>query len=100
MFAFRTPEPSAATRAREDAAQDLAQDAMNSKSFHLACEIFERHISQYGPSFRLYLLLGDAYAKGERFQEAIDAYIAAYRWLLFIIFLSRHRFLLSTFSSA
>jgi len=79
MFAFRTPEPSAATRAREDAAQDLAQDAMNSKSFHLACEIFERHISQYGPSFRLYLLLGDAYAKGERFQEAIDAYIAAYR---------------------
>jgi len=83
MYAPRQRDKAAATpsatREHEENTQDLAQKAINSQHFQLASEIFERHISQHGPSFKLYVHLGDAYSKGERLQEAVDAYIAAFR---------------------
>ena len=62
-----------------ESAQDLAQEALNSRRFTLAAEIYEKFISQHGPSFKTYILLADAYAKGERLKEAVDAYSVAFR---------------------
>ena len=62
-----------------ESAQSLALDALNSRRFTLAAEIYEKFISQHGPNFKTYILLGDAYAKGERLQEAVEAYSTAFR---------------------
>jgi len=62
-----------------ESAQSLALDALNSRRFTLAAEIYEKFISQHGPNFKTYILLADAYAKGERLQEAVEAYSTAFR---------------------
>ena len=69
---FRMAEPA-------ESAQSLALDALNSRRFTLAAEIYEKFISQHGPNFKTYILLADAYAKGERLQEAVEAYSTAFR---------------------
>ena len=63
-----------------ESVQELAQEAYNSRKFSLAAEIYEKFISQHGPNFKTLILLADAYARGERLQEAVDTYSKAFRW--------------------
>ena len=63
-----------------DDTDELGREAVRSHQFGLAAEIYEKHISQHGPSFKTCLMLADSYAKGERLQEAVDAYATAFRY--------------------
>ena len=64
-----------------ESAQDLAQEALNSRRYTLAAEIYEKYVSQHGPNFKTYIMLADAYAKGERLKEAVDTYSVAFRYI-------------------
>ncbi|VDI39404.1 Hypothetical predicted protein [Mytilus galloprovincialis] len=58
---------------------DLARQAFNTNNFLLAVEIFERTISQNGPSVDLYLGLADSFAKTGQFNKAFETYSSASR---------------------
>lgn len=58
---------------------DLARQAFNTNNFHLAVEIYERTISEHGPSVDLYLGLADSFARTGQFYKAFETYSSASR---------------------
>ena len=58
---------------------DLARQAFNTSNFFLAVEIYERTISENGPSIDLYLGLADSFAKSGQFNKAFETYSSASR---------------------
>ena len=58
---------------------DIASEALKSKNFQLASEIYERVIREKGPACQLLLDLGTSLALGGRISEAFTAFLKAYR---------------------
>jgi len=58
---------------------DIATEALKSKNFQLASEIYERVITEKGPACHLLIDLGNCLALGGRISEAFTAYLKAYR---------------------
>lgn len=58
---------------------DLARQAVSTKNFDLAAEIYGREIRQNGPKVKLYLGLADSHALNGDLKEAFQAYSVAFR---------------------
>lgn len=58
---------------------DLAKQAFDTNNFELAADIYERTITENGPTTVLYLGLADSFARGKQFGKAFEAYSKAFK---------------------
>ena len=56
---------------------ELAKQAFSSRNFTLAAEIYDRNITEHGPTLELYMGLADSLARGGQFKLAFDAHSQA-----------------------
>lgn len=58
---------------------DIAQEAIRSRNFTLATEVYERIIREKGPASDLYIQLGNCLALSGRISESFASFLKAYR---------------------
>ncbi|RUS79220.1 hypothetical protein EGW08_013005 [Elysia chlorotica] len=59
---------------------DLAREAFSTNNFSLAADIYERTITENGPTSELFLGLADSLARTGLFAKAFESYTNAYRY--------------------